>query len=69
MFMDLCLHLDEAIIPWEPTNQADFVAQACLDSRLQYESLEDLMDFLALLVQTLCPNFRKLIRKISPRFS
>jgi len=35
-----------------------------LDSKLQYESLEDVMDFLAFLVQTLWPNFWKLIRGI-----
>ena len=35
-----------------------------LDSRLQYESLEGLMDFLAFLVQKLWPNFRVLIREI-----
>ena len=27
MFMDICLHLDDAIIPWESANRADFVAQ------------------------------------------
>ena len=50
--MHICLQLDYAIIPWESTNRADFVAQIFLDSRLQYESLEGLMNFLALLVQT-----------------
>jgi len=35
-----------------------------LDSRLQYESLEGLMDFLAFLIEKLRPNFRVLIREI-----
>jgi len=35
-----------------------------LDSRLQYASLEDLMDFLAFLVQTLGQNKQKIIRGI-----
>jgi len=26
MFMHICLHLNDVIIPWEPTNRADFVA-------------------------------------------
>ena len=40
-----------------------------LDSRLQYESLEGLMDFLAFLVQKLWPNFRILIREIPWNYS
>jgi len=28
------LQLDDVIIPWEPTNRDDFVAQIFLDSRL-----------------------------------
>jgi len=32
------------------------MAQICLDSRLLYESLELLMDFLAFLVPKLCPK-------------
>jgi len=26
--MHICLHLDDIIILWEPTNQADFMAQS-----------------------------------------
>jgi len=26
--MHICLHLDDVIIPWEPTERADFVAQS-----------------------------------------
>jgi len=40
-----------------------------LDSRLQYESLEGLMDFLKFLVQKLWPNFRILIREIPWNYS
>jgi len=36
MFMHICLHLDDVIIPWEPTNRGDFVAQILFDSRLQH---------------------------------
>jgi len=28
MFMHICLYLDDAIIPWEPTSRADLVAQS-----------------------------------------
>jgi len=27
MFMHICLHLDDVIIPWESTKPADYVAQ------------------------------------------
>jgi len=27
MFMHICLHLDDVIIPWESTSRANFVAQ------------------------------------------
>jgi len=67
--MHICLQLDYAIIPWESTNRADFVAQIFLDSRLQYESLEGLMDFLAILAQKLWQNKQKLIREISVKYS
>jgi len=40
-----------------------------LDSRLQYEFSEGLMDFLAFLVQTLWQNKQKLIREISGNYS
>jgi len=26
--MHICLHYDDVIIPWEPTNRADFVTQS-----------------------------------------
>jgi len=40
-----------------------------LDSKLQNESLEPLIDFLAFLVPNLQPNFRKLIRETPENFS
>jgi len=64
MFIHICLHLDNDGISWESNNPSDFVTQRFLDSRLQYESLEGLMHFLAFPVQKLWPNFRKLIREI-----
>jgi len=57
-------HLVDVIIPWESTNRVDYMALSFLDSRLQYESVEVLMDFLAFLVQTLWQNKQKLIRGI-----
>jgi len=62
--MHICLHLDDVIIPRESTNRADFVVQSFLDSRLQYQSLEGLMNFLVFLVQKLRQNKQKLIREI-----
>jgi len=62
--MHICLHLDDVIIPWEPISRADFVAQSFLGSRLQYKSLEGLMDFLAFLVQKLRQNKQKIMRGI-----
>jgi len=32
MFMHICLHLDDVIISWESTNQADFVTQRFIGS-------------------------------------
>jgi len=26
--MHICFHLDDIIVPWEPTNQTDFVVQS-----------------------------------------
>ena len=57
-----CLHLDDHVMSCESNNPSDFVAQIFLDSRLQYESLESLMDFLAFLVQKLWQNKQKIIR-------
>jgi len=62
--MHSCLHLDDYVILWELNRRADFVAQSFLDSRLQYESLEGLIDFLAFLIQALWLNKQKLISEI-----
>jgi len=62
--MHIILHLDNDVISWESNNPSDFVTQSFLDSKLQYESLEGLMDFLAFLVQKLWQNKQKLIREI-----
>jgi len=65
MFAYICLHLGDLIISWESNNRADFVAQSLyFYSRLQHESLEGLMNFLAYLVQKLKQNKQKLIRVI-----
>ena len=40
-----------------------------MDSRLQYESLEGLMDFFTFLVQKLWQNKQKLIREIPVNYS
>jgi len=34
MFVHICLHLDDVIIPWESTNQVDFLIQIFLGSML-----------------------------------
>jgi len=68
--MHICLHLDNDVIPWESNNPTDFVTQKFfLDSRLQYESSEGLMDFLAFLVQKLWQNKQKLTREIPLTYS
>jgi len=57
--MHICLHLDDVIIPWGPTNRTEFVVQSFLDSRLQHETSVGLMDFLAFLLQKLRQNKQK----------
>ena len=51
-----CLHLDDDVISWESKIHQILWLKVFLDSRLQYESLEGLMDFLAFLVQKLWQN-------------
>jgi len=29
MFMHICLHLDDDVIPWESDNPSEFVVQIC----------------------------------------
>jgi len=65
MFVYICLHLGDVIISWRTNDRGDFVAQSFfLNFRLQYESSEGLMDFLAYLVQNLRQNKQKLISVI-----
>jgi len=49
--MHICLHLDDIIIPGSRLIEQILWLKVLLDSRLQYESLGALMDFLAILVQ------------------
>jgi len=62
--MHISIHWDNDVTFGESNRPSDLVTRSFLDSRLQYESLEGLMDFLAFLVQKLWPNFRVLIREI-----
>jgi len=62
--MHICIHLDNDVSSGESNYPSDLVTRRFLESRLQYESLEGLMDFLAFLVQKLWPNLRILIREI-----
>ena len=59
-----CLHWDNDVTSWGSNHPSDFVTRSFLDSRLQYESLEGLMDFLAFLVQKLWKNKQKIISGI-----
>jgi len=59
-----CLHLDDDVISWELNKPSDFVAESFFDSKLEYESLEGLMNCLAFLVQKLWQNKQKIIRGI-----
>jgi len=63
--MHISLHWDNDITSVESNHLSDLVTQVFLDSRLQYESFEGLMDFLAFLVQKLWSNFQVLIREIA----
>jgi len=62
--MHICFHLNNDVTSGESNNPSDFVTRSFLDSKLQYESLEGSMDFLAFLVQKLWRNKHKLIREI-----
>jgi len=69
MFMHICLHLNDVIIPWESKNQADFVDQSLFGFWDTIRVFRGLMDFLAFLVQKLWQNKRKLIREIPVNYS
>jgi len=62
--MHICLHLDDVIILLGVEQSSRFCGSTFFDFRLQYASLEGLMDFLAFLVQKLWQNKQKLIRQI-----
>ena len=62
--MHISIHLDNDVTSGESNHPSDLVTQVFLDSMLQYESLEGLMEFLAFLVEKLWPNFQVLIREI-----
>jgi len=64
MFMHNCLHLDYVITPGSRPIKSILWIKVLLDYRLQYESLEGLIDFVAFLVQKLWQNNQILIRKI-----
>jgi len=56
-------------LPGSRTSHQIWWLEVFLDSSLQYDSLEGLMDVLALLVQKLRPNFRIFIREIPWNYS
>jgi len=62
--MHISIQWDNDVTSGESNHPSNLVTRSFLDSRLQYESLEGLMDFLAFPVQKLWPNFRILIRDI-----
>jgi len=53
VFVHICLHLDNDVTSGGSNNPSYFLTQTSLDSKLKYESLEGLMDFLAFLVRKL----------------
>jgi len=62
--MHIYVHWDNDLTSGESNHPSDLVTRSFLDSRLQYETIEGLMDFLAILVQKLWPIFWILIREI-----
>ena len=60
--MHISIHWDNDVTSGESNHP--FGDSQFFYSRLQYESLEGLIDFLAFLVLKLWPNFRVLIREI-----
>ena len=63
--MHISMHLDNDVTSGESNHPSDLVTRIFfLDSRLQYESLDGLIDFLAFLVQKSWPSFRILIKEI-----
>jgi len=54
--MHVSIYWDNDVTSGESKHPSDLVTRSFLDSRLQYEPLEGLMDLLAFLVQALWPN-------------
>jgi len=54
--MHICLHLDDVIKPGRRQIEPILWLKVYLDSRLKYESLECLIDFVAFLVEKLWQN-------------
>ena len=67
--MHICLHSEMTSYPGSRTIHQILWLKFFFDSRLQYESLEGLMDFLAFLVQRFWQNKQKLIREIQWNYS
>ena len=67
--MHISIHRDNDVASRDSKHPSDLVTRRFLDPRLQYESLEGLINFLAFLVQKLWPNFRVLIRDIPWNYS
>ena len=64
IFMHVCVHFDDVVISGNRRYEPFFWLKFLLDSTLSYESLEGLVDLLALLFPKLWSNFRKIIREI-----
>jgi len=62
--MHISIHWDNDVTSGESNHPSDLGTRSFFYSRLQCESLDGLMDFLAFLIQKLWPNFQILIREI-----
>jgi len=62
--MHICFHLDDIIVPWEPTNQTDFVVQSFFGFYATILVFRGFDGLLAFLVQKLWQNKQKLIGEI-----
>jgi len=62
--MHISIHRDNDVASRDSKHPSDLVTRRFLDPRLQYESLEGLVDFLAFLIQKLWPNVWVLIKEM-----
>jgi len=69
MYMHIFLHLDDLIAPGNRPIEPISWLKVFFDSRLQYESSEGLLDFLAFLVQKLWQNNWIFFREIPDNYS